>query len=66
MAKYYLDGHIKSDGAIYEFDGGEWVLDFYHDWSDVIKPEYEVSEEFALKRALEKGYTKEQFYGKTN
>ena len=50
MVKYYANGAVKVvNGTVYSRYNGTYVLDFYHDDDDLVKPENECSEEDALK-----------------
>lgn len=50
IVKYYAGGEVKTvNGIVYSRYKGSYVLDFYHDDDDLVKPENECSEEDALK-----------------
>ena len=60
--KYYAKGAVKVvNGVAYSRYGGKYVLDFYHDDSDLIKPENECDEKTALEEFVRIYGTSEGF-----
>ena len=63
VVKYYANGEVKTvNGAVYSRYGGKYVLDFYHDDDDLVKPENECDRETALKEFVRIYGTSNGFY----
>ncbi len=63
--KYYAKGEVKTvDGVAYSRHRGKYVLDFYHDDQDLIKPENECSEQEARREFVRIYGTDEGFNDK--